>query len=97
MCLGALSSDVTDSSVQNEALRDVGLRWVEEGIALVTDPDLLFLAALYRHLTLRARLTDQAATSPAVMSSVKLQTRTNVVFTSLTRTKDKTEDFEKDI
>lgn len=70
---------------------------MEEGIALVADPNLLFLAALHKHLTLRARLTDQTATPPAVMSSVKLQTRTNVVFTSLTRTKDKTEDFGKDI
>lgn len=61
------------------------LRWAEEGVALVADSGFTFLAAVYKHLMLRARLTNQAATSPAVMPSVKLQT-SNRVFTLINRT-----------
>lgn len=76
-------------------LKPVVLLWVEEVIALVADPDFLFLAAFYRHLTLRARLTNQAATPPAVMPSVELQTRSNIAFANLTRTKDTTKVFHR--
>lgn len=70
---------------------------MEEVITLVADSDFVVIAALYMHLTLRARLTNQAATSPTVMPSVKLQTRTNKALTNLTHTKDKTKAFQKDI
>lgn len=80
-----------------QILKHVVLHWVEEVVALVADSDFIFLAAFYMHLPLRAGLTNQAAASPAVMPSVKLQTRTNIAFTNLTHTKDKTKVFHKHI
>lgn len=52
------------------------LPWVEVGVALVTDPDWVFLAAVHRHPALGTRVTHQAAAPPAVMPPVELEPET---------------------